>query len=244
MNRTERAKLIKQLKSNGFKVAKGYSFLYLHENGSVFSLVKGSLLKPNSRNLISVNGKRLNLPKLILEAYKGIKPSKGQIVYVDGNKSNLNANNLRYARLFKSSAIMKVNQNDLLTAIRCYFEVEKKFNVKNYIRIKFYLGTIAEKRCFLIANKDNENIEAFEYYLKGNNIRESAKKSGLVIRDCSLIVNTFINSMINEVLEDKKQGSLTEKEFIQRKKSKRQIVKKWNDYISTFSQENDIKNNK
>ncbi|HCT31522.1 MAG TPA: hypothetical protein DIW31_12535 [Bacteroidales bacterium] len=139
---------------------------------------------------------------------------------------------------------MKVNQNDLLTAIRCYFEVEKKFNVKNYIRTKFYLGSIAEKRGFFIANKGKENLEAFEYYLKGDNIRESAKKSGLGIRDCSLIVNTFLNAMISEVLEDKKQGSITEMEFIQRKRTKRQIIKKWNDYMSTFSHENDVKSKK
>ena len=244
MKRTDRNERIKHLKTNGFKVVKGYSFLYVNEHGSVFSLVKDSLLKPDSRNLISVNGKRLNLPKLILEAYKGIKLSKGKIVYIDGNKLNLNANNLRYARIFKPKVTIEVNQTDLLAAIRCYFEVEKRFKVSNYFLTKFYLKCIAEKRGFFLTNKGKNDIEVFEYYLMGNSIAKSDKKSILDIRDCRLIVYSHQNTLISEVLEDKKQGLLTEKEFIQRKKSKRQIVKQWNDYISTFSQENDVKNNK
>jgi len=230
MNRTIRSERIKQLKQKGFKVIPGFSFLYINDFGKVFSIEKNDFIKLNAKNLIFVENRYINVPKMILKVFKEETLKNGHIVYKDENKVNLNVENLGYKRFYKDSEIVRVDSSKLVESIRCYFEVEKRFNPKDTIKTKLYLMSIANERGFFEVNKDKDRIEVFKCYLSGKNIKECSEKYRIEYRDCNFIQNLYKELLVSEVLNDKQQGLLSEKDFIKRKKSKKQAVKEWNDY--------------
>ncbi|BDX39314.1 hypothetical protein CYCD_26690 [Tenuifilaceae bacterium CYCD] len=233
MKRDIRNSIIRDLVAKGFKRAKTYPFLYLNKSGVVYGLNRGEILKPDSRNYIFAESKRLNLPKLVLATFGNQPIRNGQIEYVDGNKRNLNVDNLKYSSRLSTVQLERIDKDSLSEAIRCYFHVSKRYNVRNAVLTRVYLTHIVEKRGLL----GKENTRLIESYLSGLNVKECSLKFNLTVRDCRAIINDFINNLSKEVITDKQNGVLSELGYLERSKSKRQILKSWNDYKKSFSTE-------
>lgn len=233
MERNKRNQTINELKQSGFSVVSGYRNLYVNKNGKVFNLNTGRYLKPTQRNYIITDGKYLNAAKLILMVFSNEPYRDGQIIHIDGNKSNLSVKNLKYARIHDTNTIEKVNKADLLKAIRCYFSVEKSFSVDDHLRKTMYLHAILDKRLFLIDNAKAQYIEVFKTYIGTNilnrsNIAQTAKQHGLSYRDCNIIVNQFQNQLVSEILSDLQNGVLSIQDFKPKPKTKTEAIKELN----------------
>lgn len=223
---------VKQLKDAEFKQVKNYSNLYINQSGNVHDLTTGKCLKPTSNNYVRTQSEYLSLPKLILEAFAGQTYRAGQTVYIDGNKSNLTPLNLKYARLFEPSRTYEVNQADLMAAIRCYFEVDKRYKVKDTFQTRLFIQAITEKRRFLINKNGLPNFQVYRTYLNGltNNLITTAKEHGLTVRDCAIIVNDFTNVLIDEILTDLKTGYLKLQDYKPKPPTETDKRKQWNEH--------------
>jgi len=118
-----------------------------------------------------------------------------------------------------------------LEAIRCYFNVSKRYSVRNRVLTDVYLSFIVEKRGL----QGWKNYKLIEYYLLGKNVKECSVKFGLSERDARAIINDFINCLSKDVIKDKQNGLLNELGYLDRPKTKGQILKDWNDYKKSLN---------
>lgn len=204
-----------QLKGAKFIQVINCNDLYISQSGTIYNINTGKYLKPNAKNIIRTEREYLSLPKLILQAFAGQRYRAGQMVYIDGNKANLTPQNLKYVRLFEPARTSEVNKTDLMTVIRCYFEVEKRFKVKDTFQTRLYLQMITANRLFLVLKSDRPNFQVYQTYMEGltNNLTTAANQHGLTVRDCSIIVNGFTNLLIDEILDELNSGYLKVKNF-------------------------------
>lgn len=228
MNRIQRAERIKQLKENGYKRVPNISYIYLNDSGKIYSLQKDRELKSTSKNLVRIENEYLNVAKLILWIFKK-EPMRAnqQIRYIDGDRTNLSVENVEYTRKYKNGLKSNVNNENLYIAIRCYFNVPKKYKIKDRFRTRMYLSEILEMRGFYIDNQNKEGIEVFKSYMKDliSNHAVIAQKYNISIWDCAYIVNGFINQLSNEILKALQAGILQVKDF---KLTKRQELRELN----------------
>ncbi len=224
MDKVQRNKIITELKQSGFKAVKGHRDLYVNKSGKLYNIRKSKYLTPCQRNNVSINSKKHSLPKLMIHTFKGEPIRTGQIMYIDGNKTNLDIDNIRYSRKFSPDIDVRINKPGLLTAIRCYFEVPNKFKLNNTLT-KYYIKTIVNERLYFVSKK---YTEIFNSYLSGQTVGQIAKTQKVSFRDCSIIVNLFINQLINEILLDLQKGILHIKEFQPKPPTKAHQLKEYN----------------
>lgn len=234
MNRIQRAERIKQLKENGYKRVPDISYIYLNEYGKVYNLQKDKELKPNLKNLVIIENRYLNVAKLILLVFRK-EPirAKQQIRYIDGDSDNLRIENIEYTRKYKSGLKTNVNNENLYTAIRCYFNVPKKYNIKDHILTRMYLAEIIRIRDFHIDNRNKEDIDIFKSYMQGatNNCISIAKQHGISISDCKYIVYSFLNLLSDSIIKELEAEILQIKEYQPRPKTKTQELRELNEYL-------------
>jgi len=241
MKRETRNDTIKELKTKGFKLVKDYNSLYINENGNVYSLKHGRYLKPTAKNLIIIENVYLNVSKLVLQAFKGEPYRSGQIHYIDGDKANVSRENVKYSSLFNTDILVIVNTTDLMTAIRCYFEVDKSFSILDAFKTRMYLQTITEITGFIRFNQSKPHIEVYKTYIGVllfglKSIAQTAKQHGLSIRDCTIIVNSFSNELINGILKDLKAGTLKEHPYKPKKPTLTEQKRHVNEYLTANGQ--------
>ena len=230
MNRSQKSQFIKLLKRTGFKRVKGYSFLYIDENGKVYNLKRGRCMKITARNTIIIEKEHLSVPKLVLEAFKGIPVRKGQITFIDGNNLNRNVENIKYSRIFAPDEKIHVNKADLVKVIRCYYQVEKRYKLKDSLKTQSYLTSITRIRNFFETYAKVQHIEVFHTYLSGTygNLREAAKIHNIAFADCQCIINSFFNLLICDVLKDIEKGTLRVLEYQAPIRTTTQIIRDYN----------------
>jgi len=126
-----------------------------------------------------------------------------------------------------------INYENLTTAIRCYFEVEKRYNPKDYILTRLYMNQIIKIRGFYEDYSKRAGMYIFENYMQGgrNSRAETAKKTGISVRDCNYIINDFTNLFANDILTDLQAGKLTIKDYF-RNKTKTQKLREANKYLT------------
>ncbi len=217
----------KQLAKKGFQPVPELKNIFINRKGEIYDPNKCNWIKPDERNYLRLQGKNINVPKLILMIFGNQPVRPGKIIYSDGNTKNLNNENLKYCRLFENTQKNEIDKTELLTAIRCYFEVYPNFAVNDWIKTGFYIFSIAEKRNFIKRNIEKPNIEIFKTYLRNKklnqfSINETAKQYNLNIRDCSYIVNGFLNDLINEIKTDLTAGLITINDFDKKPKKQSQ----------------------
>ena len=161
MRATNRTQTAKELKKAGFISVPEHETLLINNTGKVYDTNTGKYLKPTARNYITAENKYLSLPKLVLMTFKGEKYRNGQIHYKDGNNKNLSPSNIQYSRIFAPKQTEPINKADLLTAIRCYFEVDRKFKIRDNFKVRLYLQNIIEKRAFFAKHKKTQYIEIY-----------------------------------------------------------------------------------
>ena len=241
MKRETRNETIHQLKEKGFILVVGQRNLYINEEGKVYSLKHGRYLTPTAKNHIKLEKNCLSVPKLVLMTFKGEPYRSGQIHYIDGNSKNMSRENVKYSCLFPTNQSVIVNKADLMTAIRCYFEVDKRYTVDDAYTTRRYLHTITEHRAFMKLNESKQHIEVYKTYINVllfglQSIVQTAKVHSLGVRDCSIIVNRFTNELITAILQDLKNGTLHEHPYKQKKPTKPQQTKQANNYLTEIEQ--------
>jgi len=241
MKRETRNETIHQLKEQGFKLVKGYRNLYINETGKVYSLAHSRYLTPTPKNYIRLERDCLSVPKLVLMAFNDEPYRSGQIHYVDGNSKNMSRKNVKYRCLFPNNKSVTVNPSDLMTAIRCYFEVDKRFTIDNALTTRRYLQTITEHRGFMKMNESRQYIEVYKTYVNVllfglNSIAQTAKIHGLGVHDCSIIVNSFTNELISGIMQDMKAGTLYEHIYKRKKPTKTEQKRHINEFLTARGQ--------
>jgi hypothetical protein len=234
--RATQPKTAKELKKKGFLQIPGYESLLINDNGKVYNQQTGKNLNSTKRNYIRFENKYLNVPKLVLMTFEGEPYKSGKIVFIDGKSANLSKENIKYSRLFVSEQNDKVNTKDLLTALRCYFEVDKNFKIRDNFKTRLYLQTIIEKRRFFTKHKHTKYIEVYFTYLgkhifEKKSIIETAKAHCLPVRDCLVIVNSFTNILITEILQDLKRGYLKVQGYKPKQTTKTDEIRQINEYL-------------
>lgn len=209
-----------ELKAIGFKPVSQHPEIWVTSNGNVYSTLTGSFLTPNSKNLIPLQQGYLSIPKAILQEFGGQKlRDKANLIYIDGNKSNLSLQNLKYSRLFEGKPT-KVKESDLVTAIRCYFEVESDFKAKNSI-VRIYLSKMfIESILFIKMNAKSPYFSIFSYYClnSSSNIAAIAEFHRIGVRDCTQIINSYTNEFTGHILKRLNAGLLNLKPIYKKPK--------------------------
>ncbi len=218
-----------QLKRDGFKMAGKCKSLYVSQSGAVFSVVAGKFLKPTERNQVKPETEYLSVPKLVLEAFANEPYRNGHIIHIDGNKENLNVENLKYTRIFPTDRKPDpVNREHLLLVIRCYVRVNESYNVKDSFQTGIYLKMITGRRLFFELNKELKHIDVFQSYINGDNASKTAKKYGLTALDRAVIINMFINMLITEILKDIENGIIQILPYKPKLKTATQQIREYN----------------
>jgi len=227
----KRREMCRLLNEKGYKRIPTLTGLFLNANGQIYDLNTRKELKPTSKNHIIVGSKYLNLPKLVLLTFKKEQIRSGQIRYIDGNRCNLNPQNLEYATKYNNEK-NSINHEHLKTAIRCYFAVENRYNTKDCVLTRMYLMEIINCRLFYIEYSKRPYIDIFICYMEGitNSRAMVAKEHKICVRDCNYIVNDFTNLLINDVLHDLQAGILTVKDYY-KKKTKTEQIRETNEYL-------------
>ncbi|GAT64362.1 hypothetical protein [Paludibacter jiangxiensis] len=223
----------KYLRVNKFKQVPDMPDLYVTTTGKVYRFEAGKELNPTRTNKIILAGKQFDVAKLILNAFKK-EPiqRKRHVKRIDGNSNNLTPENLKYIDRPEKGLKIEINGENLKSAIRCYFEVPRRYNVNDHILTRFYLNDIILKRRFYLEHAQAKGIEIFMQYMKGftNSRARVAKELGLYESDCSNVINKFINLLAGEILRDKEAGFLSVKDFKPKPKTKTQIIREINEY--------------
>lgn len=236
--RRANSKPIRELSANGFKRVPCIPDLMINEMGTVYNLQTGKVLKPSQHQTVRTpNGKSVKVAKLILSAFCG-QPIRenSHTKHKNGNRNDFKPENVEYIQKHEKGLKTKINAENLKTAIRCYFEVPKKYNVKDNFTTRIYLQRIIEKRDFYAENKKDAEISVFRHYMDGvtNSRAETAKACGLSLRDCNIIINRFINQLISEITADLQAERLTVKNYRPKPKSKKQILREWEKMKNAF----------
>jgi hypothetical protein len=235
MQRKKRIETISQLRKDGFRVVKGYPSTYVNNCGKVYDLRKGKFIKPTKKNYIKPENQYLNVAKLVIQTFGNDPYRSGQITYIDGDKENLNIQNIKYSRLFVPNQTNKpICHDNLISAIRCYFEIEKGFSVNNRFMTRLYLQQIAARRFFFIYKMDMPHIEIFRAYLYGTGADKTAKGHNVSTRDYPTIINHFTGLLVSEILQDLKVGILEIHGFRKPRPTKTQIIKDYNKKLAEF----------
>lgn len=229
-----------ELRALGFKPVQQHPEIWINANGSVFSFAKKGYLKPNSRNLIALDqGRYLNIPKAILQEFTGQKIRElASVVYIDGCKTNLSPLNLKYKRLFEGNP-PKVNQTNLINAIRCFYTIESDFKAPSLLS-RIYLSEMLNKTPeFITANCKKNRFQVFQFYIlhPENSIVATAKAYSIEIKDCTHIVNTLINEFTAYILSQLDSGLLTQYPFCEmdrKQKNRRNALASWNQHTRSI----------
>lgn len=232
MDRKNKSALIAHLKGTGNKQIPGMQGYYINQTGQVTSVKTGNPLKwITGRDLIRIESKMYNVPKLILLAFRG-EPYRKQkrIAYTDGNKGNISLQNIRYAGLAVNLPDTVINDADFVNAVRCYIQVRKRYNRLDNIATQIYLKCITERRCFFRCYIKSPYIDVFQAYLSGFRmcIASTAKEKGIPIKECGIIVRWYLNLLIRDIQKDVEIGLLTVLTFQPRKKTIAQVLKEFN----------------
>lgn len=230
MKRTTKTEVINGLKADGFKMVNGFRHLYINSLGSVYNVKTGKFIKGN---YIKSENNYLSVAKLVLQAFKNEPYRNGHITFIDGNKENLSIENIKYSRIFEPTQYEETNHSELLKAIRCYFEVERRFNTKETCLTRLYVQMILGKRGFLIEKRGFPNFEIYKTFITGvsNSIARTAKEHKLSVRDCAIVVNGFTNLLVKEILQDLEAGLLCVKEYKAKAPTQTQVLKQYNEEL-------------
>lgn len=229
---TKKRFIKKQFQAKGLKQAKAFPDLFVSESGAVYNLNTGKEISRDARQAISLNGKRIKVAKLILNAYSGEKYRESQSVeHIDGNKNNLRPENLRYSQIYSKTDYIKIHPARIKQAIRCYYEVLPSFKVSDYLITKTYLSDIACKRAFFVEYAYMKNIEVFSSYINSITLSrlQVAQMYGLKTRDCNIIINRHLNTLLEDIETDLILNKLSVLDY-HKQKTKRDAIKQFQEY--------------
>jgi len=115
----------RELQKQGFRPVPGFDALYINRAGTVYDYRRKRILSPRPKNRVAYADKQISVPRLLLLAYrKQPYNTRRQIRYIDGDKTNIEVDNLSYT---PDPATLWIDYADLYMAVRCYFQVPKRY---------------------------------------------------------------------------------------------------------------------
>lgn len=216
----------RELQKQGFKAVIGFEPLYIDRTGKVYDFAQQRFLTISPKCRITYNGQAYSVPKFILMVF-GKQPyqNKRHVRFADGNKTNLHVQNLSYTVDRQKIAICHA---ELMKAVRCYFQVPKRYKTRNTFQTRLYLCEIARVRAF---RSDVDGFEVFRTYIENplHSKQRVAKMHGITITICTEIVNQCIKVLLCDVLHDLDCGMLQIIDYRPRKQTTAQILKQYNE---------------
>lgn len=233
--RKKEREMIQELTAKGFKRVPCIPDLLVNTNGTVYSLEKRKELHRNNQNAVRIKQGSIKIDKLILSAFcnEPIR-EKRHTKHRNGDKNDFNPKNIVYNQKYEIGLKTQINNEKLKTAIRCYFKVPESYNVKNYVLTRIYLVEIIRVRNFYEDYKTDNELNIFKSYMQGfaNSRARIAKEFNISVRDCNFIINRFINELVNGIIKDLENGQLEIMDYLPKKKTKTQILKEINEYLT------------
>ncbi|NME66619.1 hypothetical protein [Flammeovirga aprica] len=226
-----------ELRQLGYKTHKDIKGLYINKNGEVYNLKKKKHLKVfKQKPYVLFNSQYINVAKWVLFLFKEKPIRNGQITFIDGNNNNLSIENIKYTRLFSNEYNVPLKEADLLKAIRCYIQVDEKFDLKDHVVKSLYLKTIIRVLRFIENHKEHEYIEIFDTYVNHNplqfsNVHMVGEIHKISQRDVGIIVNSFFNLLSSQILRFESKGILKIQPFKSKPKTKTEEIREINEYF-------------
>ena len=222
----------------------------------------------NPQTVITQYG-RVRTEKVVLWLYKGESPRNGNVIHLDGNKSNKSVQNLKYARLILPFEYEQINYDNLIIAIRSFCNIDRRENLQiSNLSTRILLSRVFTCVSFT-PSMDNNHYQIFKHWI--NNMLVNPKTLSelfkLSIRDIHVIRNHYLNEFTDYIVQLNRpqlpftptkrdqQKQLTEKLHsmgLKRpkkqslKQSLKQLIKKWEiskESIDKFIEENKSTNN-
>ncbi len=227
----KQTKQTETIQNGGFKRI-GKTKLYINRNGVIYNPATDKTSRPR---YISTERGNITRAAAVLWTFADQPPRpKAQICYIDGNRSNLNPDNLKY----KSIGIehVELNKAAMFEAIRRLFCVDKRFNVNiGQIETRLYLAMIAED--YLNGKWCNDEFKTVlkQHLTTFETLTETAKKHGLTVRDTRNIIYSRLNRLSEEINHSGKPIL----PYIQRKSKQKRIIenlKQWKMLVSEIAQ--------
>lgn len=201
--------------------------LTINEFGTVYNITTGHTRTP--RNIVTPTYGRITVEKVLLWLFSNEEPRSGQITHLDGNKLNKSLTNIKYTTPKELATAVKLNRTNLVTALRCYFQINKKSKPDiNQLGTKILLSSIAETRAFHINNENKEFYGVFDDWLSNYELTTAkvAQMHDIGQRACKNAVNMFTNKLTAEIIKDLKAGLLKKQPFSLTQREKRKEATK------------------
>lgn len=175
----------------------------LSKNGDVKNTKTNKILKVSKRGYFIYPDQPVNLPKLMLSVFKGIKIRTGQILFLDGNTQNYSLDNLEYKT--KLQRIQRPCENDIKEIIKYYYGKDEIINIKDVYKYRIQLKIILVKRNFFYRNKEVFNIQVFEDYFSifMPGFLQLSKRNNITVNDAERTIYFFLNKLIDDCKSDK-----------------------------------------
>ncbi|MFS4470050.1 hypothetical protein [Chryseobacterium sp. T20] len=175
----------------------------ISRSGSVKNTVTDKVLKVTKRGYFIHYGKTVNLPKLMLETFRGFNIKTGQLYFIDGNRQNFNIDNLEYKT--KLGKIQPPEEPKIISIIKFYFGKSEMINVKDVFKYRMQLKIILEQRNFFDKNKNILNINVFRDYFSIDTpgYKNLSKRNSITINDARRTVYFFLGKLIEDCENDK-----------------------------------------
>lgn len=220
------------MKKQSETIQKGYkripqTNLAVNEFGTVYNIDTGHTRTP--RNVVTSQYGRITIEKLLLWVFRNETPRAGHIMYIDGQKSNKSLNNVKYATPKEHVTPVILKRTDLITALRCYIQIEKKSKPNiNQLETKVYLLFVATKRAFLIENQNKPFFDVFFDWVSNNDTTaaKTAKAHNISHRAARSVINQYTNKLTASVCNDLKEGVLKMQPFLPTDRERRKAITK------------------
>ena len=205
-----RKQVIADLKKQGFRRIPETDF-FINDKGQTMIYPKN---QPESRARLTLNGKTIRIEKVVLWIFKGEAIRGGKIVHIDGNTANNSPENLKYKTLGTlTAAPVNVNRHDLLTAIRCFFIVEKTFKARtNDYQTRAYLQEIIRKRSNYKGKPTQFETIFFDWCYcwtcEPLTNKQIAEKYGLTLLEAKTLIAKQLNEFTAAIIKDLENGKL------------------------------------
>ncbi|MXS70269.1 hypothetical protein GSF70_03485 [Flavobacteriaceae bacterium W22] len=174
----------------------------LSKSGSVKNTIKSRILKVSKRGYFTHLGKPINLPKLMLETFKGIKIKPGRINFIDKNEQNFKIENIEYVT--KLDNVFKPSESLVIEIIKFYTCTNEKINVRDVFNYRMSLSFVLEQRDFFKVYRDWQNIDAFKDYFSiyMPSFKNLALRNKISINDSRRTIYLFLNKLIDDCRKD------------------------------------------
>lgn len=177
--------------------------IVISKTGSVKNSKSNQILKVSKRGYFSYYEKPVNLAKLMIQTFKGIKIRTGQICFNDGNHENFNIENIDYKT--KLQKVTKPSESAIISIIKYYFGRNEEINFKDVFKYRMQLKVILDQRNFFYTHKKTLNINVFKDYFSMYNpgLMDLSKRNNITVNDAKRTVYFFLNKLIKDCISDK-----------------------------------------